>query len=96
LFGSRFGCAQTAEPSSKNAGEISIVLWVAAQELHHSAIQTKKVLHFGGFSHQITVRQPIGRQDSMQTVIQTSRLGSILHDAAQGSCFKYSRVKLKN
>jgi hypothetical protein len=35
-------------------------------------------------SHQITVRQPIGRQDSMQTVIRTSRrLGSILHEAAQ-------------
>jgi hypothetical protein len=33
---------------------------------------------------QITVRQPIGRQDSMQPVIRTSRrLGSILHEAAQ-------------
>jgi hypothetical protein len=30
------------------------------------------------------VRQPIGRQDSMQTVIQTSRrLDSFLHEAAQ-------------
>jgi hypothetical protein len=30
------------------------------------------------------VRQPIGRQHSMQTVNQTSRrLGSILHEAAQ-------------
>jgi hypothetical protein len=34
--------------------------------------------------YQITVRQPIGRQDSMQPVIRTSRrLGSILHEAAQ-------------
>jgi hypothetical protein len=40
--------------------------------------------HFGGFFHQITVRQPRGRQDSMQPVIRTSRsLGSILHEAAQ-------------
>ncbi len=44
----------------------------------------KKKLHFGGFSHPITVRQPIGRQDTMQTVIRTSRrLGSVLHEAAQ-------------
>jgi hypothetical protein len=41
-------------------------------------------VHFGGFFHQITVRQLIGRQDSMQPVIRTSRrLGSILHEAAQ-------------
>ncbi len=41
-------------------------------------------MHFGGFFHQITVRQPIGGQDSMQPVNRTSRrLGSILHEAAQ-------------
>jgi hypothetical protein len=40
-----------------------------SKEFHHSAIQTKIELHFGGFFHQITVRQPIRRQDSMQTVI---------------------------
>jgi hypothetical protein len=40
--------------------------------------------HFGGFFHQIKVRQPIGRQDSMQTVIRTSRrLDLFLHEAAQ-------------
>jgi hypothetical protein len=34
--------------------------------------------------HQVTVRQPIGRQDSMQTVNRTSRrLDSFLHGAAQ-------------
>jgi hypothetical protein len=38
-----------------------------SKELHHSEIQTKKELHFGGFSHPITVRQPIGRQDTMQS-----------------------------
>jgi hypothetical protein len=38
----------------------------------------------GGFFHQIKVRQPIGRQDSMQTMIRTSRrLDSFLHVAAQ-------------
>jgi hypothetical protein len=59
-------------------------LRLVSEELHHSAIQTKIERHFGGFFHQITVRQPIGRQDSMQPVIRTSRrLGSILHEAAQ-------------
>jgi len=53
-------------------------------EFHHSAIQTKIELHFGGFFHEMKVRQRIGRQDSMQTVIQTSRrLDSFLHKAAQ-------------
>jgi hypothetical protein len=36
LFGSRFACAQTAifsaEPSSKNAGETPVVLWITARE----------------------------------------------------------------
>jgi hypothetical protein len=36
LFGSQFACAQTAifsaEPCSKNAEEISIVLWITARE----------------------------------------------------------------
>jgi hypothetical protein len=81
LFGSRFACAQTAiffaELCSKNAREISIVLWIAAHKY-------KIELHFGGFFHQMKVRQPIGRQDSMQTVIRTSRrLDLILHKAAQ-------------
>jgi hypothetical protein len=55
----------------KNAGETSIVIWITAREkkFKHPAIQTKIEQHFGGFFHQIKVRQPIGRQDSMQTVI---------------------------
>jgi hypothetical protein len=58
-------------------------LRLVSKELHHSAIQTKIECHFGGFFHQITVRQPTGRHDSMQPVIRTSRrLGSILHEAA--------------
>ncbi len=36
------------------------------------------------FLYQRKVRQPIERQDSMQTVIRTSRrLDSLLHEAAQ-------------
>ncbi len=59
-------------------------LRLESEELHHSAIRTKKELDFGGFFHQVTVHQPIGRQDSMQTVNQTSRrLDSFLYGAAQ-------------
>ncbi len=59
-------------------------LRLVCKEFHHSTIQTKLELHFGGFFHQMKVRQPIGRQDSMQTVIWTSRrLESFLHEAAQ-------------
>ncbi len=32
----------------------------------HPAIQTKLVQHFGGFIHQIKVRQPIGSNDSIK------------------------------
>jgi hypothetical protein len=32
LFGSRFACTQTAEPSSKNDGERSIVLLITPRE----------------------------------------------------------------
>ncbi len=47
----------------------------------HPAIQTKIEQHFGGLFHQIKVPQPIGGQDSMQTVIRTSRrLESFLHE----------------
>jgi hypothetical protein len=41
-------------------------LRLESKELHHSAMQTIKELHFGEFSHQITVRQLIERQDFMQ------------------------------
>jgi hypothetical protein len=37
-----------------------------SKEFQHPAIQTK-------IEQQIKMRQPIGRQDSMQTVIRTSR-----------------------
>jgi hypothetical protein len=55
-----------------------------SKEFQHPAIQTNIEQHFGGFFHQIKVLQPIGRHDSMQTVIRTSRrLDSFLHEAAQ-------------
>jgi hypothetical protein len=39
---------------------------------------------FGRFFHQIKARQPIGRKDSIQTVILTSRrLDSFLYEAVQ-------------
>jgi hypothetical protein len=55
-----------------------------SRKFQHPAIQTKIEQHFGGFFQQIKVRQPIGRQESMQTVIRTSRrLDSFLHEEAQ-------------
>jgi hypothetical protein len=44
-------------------------LWLISKEFQHPAIQTKIGQHFGGFFHQIKVRQPVGRQDYMQTMI---------------------------
>jgi hypothetical protein len=55
-----------------------------SKEFQHPAFQTKIEENFGGFLHQIKVRQPIERQDSMQTVIQTSRrLDSFLQKVAK-------------
>jgi hypothetical protein len=38
------------------------------EEFQYPAIQTKIEQHLGGFFHQIKVRQPIGRKDSIQAV----------------------------
>ncbi|MFN9902359.1 MAG: hypothetical protein ACK55Z_26975, partial [bacterium] len=64
-------------------------------------IQTKKERDFGGFFHQASMRQPIGRQDSMKTVNRTSRrLDSVLHGAAQNfellSNIQDQKLKIKN
>jgi hypothetical protein len=71
LFGSRFACAKTAiftaEPCSKNAGET----------FQHPAIHTKIEQHFGGFFHQIKVRQQIGRQDSINRDPNKQEVGLI-------------------
>jgi hypothetical protein len=48
-------------------------LRLVSKEVQHPAIQTKIEQRFGGFLNQMKVRQPIGRQDSLQTVIPTSR-----------------------
>jgi hypothetical protein len=62
-----------------------------SKEFQHPAIHTKIKQRFGRFFHQIKVRQKIGRQDSMQTLIQTSRrLDSFLHEAAQN--FEASQI----
>jgi len=45
-------------------------LRLLSKDFQNSAIQTKIEQHF---FHQIKVRQPKGRQDSMQTMIRTSR-----------------------
>ncbi len=62
-------------------------LWLVSREFQHPAIQTKildVVQSFGGFFHQIKVRQTIERKDSIQTVIRTSRrLDSFFYEAAQ-------------
>jgi hypothetical protein len=64
--------------------QLSFGLRLESEELQHSAIRTKKELDFGGFFHQVAMCQPIGRQNSMQTVNRTSRrLDSFLHGAAQ-------------
>jgi hypothetical protein len=71
-------------PKMRERYQLFFGLQLAGKKFHHSVIQNKIELHFVGFFHRMKVRQPIGRQDSMQTVIQTSRrLDSFLHKAAQ-------------
>jgi hypothetical protein len=71
-------------PKMRERYQLFFGLRLVSKEFHHSAIQTKLELHFGEFFHQIIVRQPIGRQDSMPIMIRTSnRLDSFLHETAQ-------------
>jgi hypothetical protein len=62
-------------------------LWLLSsifEEFQHPAIQTKIVQHLGEFFRQIIVRQPIGRQDSIQAVSRKMRrLEVFLYLAAQ-------------
>jgi hypothetical protein len=65
-----------------------------SKEFQHPAIQTKIEQLFGRVFHQIKVSQPRGRQDSMQTMIRTSRrLDSFWHEAAQN--FEIFKIKNK-
>jgi hypothetical protein len=55
--------------------------------------------HCGGLFHRIKVRQPIGRQDSMQTMLPNKQVVGFIfawRGSELWSFFKYSRVKLKN
>jgi hypothetical protein len=54
------------------------------EENQQSAIQAKIEQHFGRYFKQIKERHPIGKKDSKQTVIPTSRrLDSFFYEAAQ-------------
>jgi hypothetical protein len=80
---------------SKNAKESTIVGRIF-EENQQSASQTKIEQHLGGFFQQIKVRQPIGRKDSKQTMIPTSRrLDSFLYEAAQNFEL-FSNIKDQN
>ncbi len=65
------------------------------EENQQSAIQTEIELNFCGFFQQIKVRQPIGRKDSIQTMIPTSRI-FVWSGSELWTLLKYSRSKLKN
>jgi hypothetical protein len=56
-------------PKMRKRHKLFFGLRLVSKEFQTSAIQTKIEQQFGGFFHQIKVRQPIERQDSMQTVI---------------------------
>jgi hypothetical protein len=68
----------------RESHQLFLRLRLVSEENQQSAIQTKIEHFFGGFFPQIKGRQPIGRKDSKQTVIPTSRrLDSFLYEAAQ-------------
>jgi hypothetical protein len=60
---------QIRAPKMWERHQLFFGLWLDSKEFQHPAIQTKIEQDFGGFFHQLKVRQPIGRQDSMQTMI---------------------------
>jgi hypothetical protein len=51
-------------PKKREIQQLFLGLQLVCKEFHHSAIQTKIEESFGGFFHQIKVRQPIGRKTS--------------------------------
>jgi hypothetical protein len=57
-------------PKIRERYQLFFGLRLVSKELHHSAIETKIEQNFGGYFHQIKVRQPIGGQDCMQTAEQ--------------------------
>jgi hypothetical protein len=88
-------------PKMRERHQLFFGLRLVSKEFQHTTIQTKMEQHFGRFFHQIKVRQPIGRPDSMQTMIRTNRrLDSFLHEAVQNfevfQIFKNELKKIKN
>ncbi len=86
-------------PEMQEIQQLFLGLWLVSrilEENQQSAIQTKIEQHFGRFFQQIKVRQLIGRNDSKQTMISTSRrLDSFLYEAAQN--FKlFSNIQDQN
>jgi hypothetical protein len=72
------------DPKMRERHQLFFELQLLSKEFQHPAVQTKIEQPFSGLFHQIKMRQPIGRQDFMQTVIRTSRrLDSFLHEVAQ-------------
>jgi hypothetical protein len=63
------------------------------EEFQHPAIQTKIEHHLGGLFHQIKVRQPIGRKDSIQPVCR--RMRCIFVFCCLDSFQKF-KIKIKN
>jgi hypothetical protein len=71
-------------PKMMKKQQLCFGLWIVSRIFQHPRIQTKIEQPFGGFFQQIKVRQPIGRKDSIQTMIRTSkRLDSFLNEEDQ-------------
>jgi hypothetical protein len=83
-------------PKMRERHQLFFGLRLVSKESPPPAIHTKIEQHFGGFFHQIKVRQPIGRHYSMQTVIRTSRrLDSVLHEVVQ-NLEVYQKIQERN
>ncbi len=64
--------------------QLLLGIQLAREEFQHPTIHTKIVQSVGGFFHQMKVCQTMGRKDSIQTMIGTSRsLDSFLYEAPQ-------------
>ncbi len=53
-------------PKMRERHQLFFGLQLVSKQFQHPAIQTKIEQHFGGFFHEIKMRQPLGTQDSMQ------------------------------
>jgi hypothetical protein len=71
-------------PKMREKHQLFFGLQFVSKEFQYPTLQTKKEQHTGGFFHQLKVCQPIGRQDSMQTVIHLALCLSLLMEAGTG------------